>query len=40
VALCARLDITHNGSAIVVFTIPDAARKLQVRGIHATARGD
>lgn len=39
-ALCARLDIPHNGSAIVVFNIPDAARKLETRGIRASVRGD
>jgi selenocysteine lyase/cysteine desulfurase len=39
-ALCARLDIAHNGSAIVVTDTPDAARKLQARNIRATVRGD
>jgi selenocysteine lyase/cysteine desulfurase len=39
-ALCARLNIAHNGSAIVVLHVPDAARKLQSRGIRATVRGD
>jgi selenocysteine lyase/cysteine desulfurase len=39
-ALCARLEVAYNGSAIVVFNTPDAARKLQARGIRATVRGD
>jgi selenocysteine lyase/cysteine desulfurase len=39
-AFCARLGISHNGSAIVVFNVPDASRKLEARGIRATVRGD
>jgi selenocysteine lyase/cysteine desulfurase len=39
-ALCARLEVAYNGSAIVVFNTPDAARKLRARGIRATVRGD
>ncbi len=39
-ALCARLNTTHNGSAIVMLDVPDAARKLQSHGIQATIRGN
>lgn len=39
-ALCARFDVTYNGSAIVVLHVPDAARKLHARGIRASVRGE
>jgi selenocysteine lyase/cysteine desulfurase len=39
-AFCARLGISYNGSAIVVFNVPDASRKLEARGVRATVRGD
>jgi selenocysteine lyase/cysteine desulfurase len=39
-AFCDRLGISYSGSAIVVFNVPDALRKLEASGIRATVRGD
>lgn len=39
-ALCARLDVACNGSAIVLLNIPEAAHKLQAHGIRASVRGE
>jgi selenocysteine lyase/cysteine desulfurase len=39
-ALCARLNIAYNGSAIVMVNRPDAGRKLQAHGIRASVRGE
>jgi selenocysteine lyase/cysteine desulfurase len=38
--LCRRLNIEHNGSAIVIVNAPGAAEKLTARGIRASVRGD
>jgi selenocysteine lyase/cysteine desulfurase len=35
-ALCNRLDVEHNGSAIVMLDVPGAAEKLKARGVRAT----
>ena len=39
-ALCARLGVAYNGSAIVVLDIPDAKEKLAAHGIRASIRGE
>jgi selenocysteine lyase/cysteine desulfurase len=39
-ALCRRLDVEHNGSAIVILHAPGAAERLKARGIRATVRGE
>jgi selenocysteine lyase/cysteine desulfurase len=39
-AFCDRLGIPYSGSAIVVFNVPDALRKLEASGVRATVRGD
>ncbi len=38
--LCRRLNLEHNGSAIVMLNVPGAAEKLKARGIRATVRGE
>jgi len=38
--LCKRLNVEHNGSAIVMLDVLGAAEKLKARGIRATVRGD
>ena len=39
-ALCRRLAVEHNGSAIVMLNVPGAVEKLKARGIRATVRGE
>jgi selenocysteine lyase/cysteine desulfurase len=39
-ALCARLNVAYNGSAIVMLDVLGAVQKLQASGIRATVRGD
>jgi selenocysteine lyase/cysteine desulfurase len=39
-ALCRRMNITHNGSAIVILHVPGAPEKLKACGIRATVRGE
>jgi selenocysteine lyase/cysteine desulfurase len=38
--LCRRLEVEHNGSAIVMLDVPGAAEKLKARGLRATVRGE
>src|SRR5262249_2678139 len=38
-ALCRRLSVEHNGSAIVMLDVPGALEKLKARTIRATVRG-
>lgn len=38
--LCNRLNVEHNGSAIVMLDVPGAAEKLKAHGLRATVRGD
>lgn len=38
--LCNRLNVEHNGSAIVMLNVPGAAEKLGAREIRATVRGE
>lgn len=39
-ALCDRLNVAYNGSAIVMLDVPDAIHKLPAHGIRATVRGE
>jgi selenocysteine lyase/cysteine desulfurase len=39
-ALCRRLDVAYNGSAIVILHVPGAPERLNARGIRATVRGE
>jgi selenocysteine lyase/cysteine desulfurase len=38
--LCDRLNVEHNGSAIMMLNVPGAGEKLKARGIRATVRGE
>jgi selenocysteine lyase/cysteine desulfurase len=38
--LCNRLNVEHNGSAIVMLDVPGAAEKLKACGLRATVRGE
>jgi selenocysteine lyase/cysteine desulfurase len=38
--LCRRLNVEHNGSAIVILHVPGASERLKARGIRATVRGE
>jgi selenocysteine lyase/cysteine desulfurase len=38
--LCGRLNVEHNGSAIVILKVPGAPERLKARGIRATVRGE
>jgi selenocysteine lyase/cysteine desulfurase len=39
-ALCRRLGVEHNGSAIVILHVPGARERLNARGIRATVRAE
>ncbi len=39
-SLCRRLNVEHNGSAIVILKVPGAPERLKARGIRATVRGE
>jgi len=38
--LCRRLNVEHNGSAIVILHVPGARERLKAKGLRATVRGD